>query len=105
MTALIVQCDGCGERMSGRYEIGTGDQDFCRRCYLKDQISYLFGRAVDLERWLEETHLKSIRELKEKHDVLLLELRGLEAQDTDTPLAAVEGESDVPASEEPSDAR
>jgi len=62
---LTVKCDSCGKE--GKAEDFTSDYDGidrCKKCHLESEIYGLERDIKAKEKWLKETHLKKLQELK-----------------------------------------
>lgn len=79
MGVLQAKCDGCGALLSGKsvcpdYE----NQYFCRLCRLENEIREVTDELEKKKKWLEETHLKDVREMETKLEGLANQLAGLQ---------------------------
>lgn len=79
MGVLKATCDGCGALLSGDaarpdYE----NQYFCRLCRLENEIREVTDELEKKKKWLEETHLKDVREMGTKLEGLANDLAALQ---------------------------
>lgn len=68
MAKKTVICDVCGieiDAYSANYDVET-EQDLCEKHYLERQLIDAKRDRDELAKWLEETHLKRLRELDTK---------------------------------------
>jgi hypothetical protein len=78
MGVLQAKCDGCGAVLTGSEISKDYDEIYrCRLCRLENEIHELNDQLEDKKKWLEETHLKDVREMETKLEGLRKELAGM----------------------------
>ncbi|HEA68642.1 MAG TPA: hypothetical protein ENI07_17725 [Desulfobacterales bacterium] len=84
MATLTATCDDCGIKLKGDeiYHQNYDSCDRCQKCSLKDRLLYLEQEYIEDKRWLEDTHLKELKEKKAEIDRIKKELKKLNAQKT-----------------------
>ncbi|KKW11470.1 MAG: hypothetical protein UY48_C0018G0004 [Candidatus Gottesmanbacteria bacterium GW2011_GWB1_49_7] len=62
---IKLKCDGCG-KIGNAEEISTDydGQDLCTFCAKEKKLSVLKQEHASTKKWLEDTHLKSLRDLE-----------------------------------------
>ena len=66
---LKLQCDNCG-KVGTAEEItaSTDERDLCIACAAAEDLANMKQRYASKMEWLESTHLKELRELKQRID-------------------------------------
>jgi ribosome-binding protein aMBF1 (putative translation factor) len=66
-------CDICGKILAKEeifFSISEPDLDYCKKCHQEAELESLQSEVKQKTEWLENTHLRTIRELKERIVVL-----------------------------------